>query len=211
MNNFCTFYIVRHAQSEANVNHIISGHGESNLSPEGLLQAQLRSNEFKKIHFAAAFSSDLNRANQTAQIIAKEHQLEVTALKVLRERNYGSIQGMKGDELPEKLKKLLDDYSKMDYKKRFKLKIFPNMESDEEVIKRFETFLREIALAYPNQKILVVSHGNIMRTFLVHLGFATHRELSHETLGNTGYIVLRSDGVDFEVVKTVGVARSIAF
>lgn len=207
MNNFCTFYIVRHAQSETNTAHIMSGQLDDNLSEEGIKQAQNRAQDLKDIHFDAAFSSDLIRANHTAKIIAKEHAIAVAALQVLRERNYGSIQGNSAANLPDLLKKQLDEYNAMSYKDRLSVKLVPDMESDEEVIQRFTTFLRETALAYPGKTVLVVAHGNILRTFLVHIGFGTHQELAPSTIANTGYFVVKSDGVEFDVVKTVGVMR----
>lgn len=207
--SFCTFYIVRHAQSHGNIKKIISGQQDTNLSDEGRQQAKEQAKELSPIHFDAAFSSDLSRAHETATVIAKEHELTVTALEILRERHFGTLQGISGADLEESLKKKLGEYNKMSYKERFQMKLVPGMESDEEVIGRLTTFLRETALAYPGKTVLVVAHGNIMRTFLVHLGFGTHQELAHGAAGNTAYFVLRSDGVDFEVVKTVGINKII--
>lgn len=210
MNNYCTFYIVRHGQSITNVLHILSGHSDDELSQVGIEQARSRANDLRSVHFDAAFSSDLMRANRTASIIAQEHKIAVTALKILRERYYGSIQGQSATNLPDKLKKSLDDYNAMSYKDRLTVKLVPDMESDEEVIGRFTTFLRETAVAYTHKTILVVAHGNLLRTFLVHVGFGTHQELAHNTVLNTGYFILKSDGVDFEVVKTVGIEKKIS-
>lgn len=210
MNNPCTFYIVRHAQSETNTAHVLSGHVDDNLSEEGIKQAQARANELRNIHFDAAFSSDLTRAHHTAKIVMQEHKLVVSALKILRERYYGSLQGNSAVNLPDKLKKLLDEYNAMSYKDRLKVRIVPDMENDEESIGRLTTFLRATALAYPGKTVLVVAHGNLLRTFLVHLGFGTHQELAPSTIANTGYFVLRSDGVDFEVVKTVAIEKKQA-
>ncbi len=208
-NPYCTFYIVRHAQSHGNIKRIISGQQDTNLSDEGRLQAFERGKELVSIHFDAAFSSDLSRAHETATIIAKEHDLAVTALQILRERHFGAIQGTAGDDLEESLKKKLEEYNNMNYKERLLVKIVPGMENDEEVIGRFETFLRETALAYPGKTVLVVAHGNLMRTFLVHLGLGTYQEFGHGSVSNTGYFVLRSDGVNFEVQKMVGINKII--
>lgn len=207
MNNFCTFYIVRHGQSHGNVKRVISGQTETNLSDEGILQAQNRARDLKSIHFDAAFSSDLMRAKQTAEILIKERQLAIATTKLLRERYQGAIQGHSFDQLEKRLQKLLSSYNEMSYKERFSYKFVPDMESDEEVVGRFLTFLREIALAYTGKTILVVTHGNMMRTLLVHAGFGTHQELARGAIQNTGYFVLTSDGVEFEVGKTVGIEK----
>ncbi|HSD98215.1 MAG TPA: histidine phosphatase family protein [Patescibacteria group bacterium] len=208
MNTYCTFYIVRHGQSEGNVKQVISGQKETNLSELGRKQAQERAKDLFNVHFDAVFSSDLARTVETARIILLERKIAINTTKALRERSYGKdIQGKSYDQLREKIKRLLEKYYTLSYKERLSKKIVPDYESDEELIGRFVTFLRETALAYPGKNVLIVSHGNIMRTFLVHLGFGTHQELAHSTIKNTGYFVLKSDGVDFEVVKTVGIEK----
>ncbi len=207
MNNFCTFYIVRHAQSHGNVRHIVSGQIDTNLSDEGVMQAKELGEALKEIHFDAAFSSDLTRAYETGKIIALEHQLAVTATEILRERKYGKFEGQNREALSEELQQALDRYNELSYEERKKERWIEGMETDEELIGRFTTFLRETALAYPGKTVLVVAHGNLMRTFLVHVGYGTHQELSHGMIRNTGYYVLQSDGVEFEVIKTVGVNK----
>ena len=81
------------------------------------------------------------------------------------------------------------------------------MESDEEVVERFTSFLKSTAEQYPGKTILVVAHGNMMRTLLVHLGFAKLKELQHGTVKNTGYFVLTVAGDTFKVKKTVGIEK----
>ncbi len=205
-----TFYIVRHAQSHGNIKKIISGQIETSLSDEGILQAKSRAQEFKSVHFDAVFSSDLMRANQTACIIAKEHALTVAALAVLRERHFGDLEGKRYDELEDTLREQFDAYNAMVYKERFSQRLVDGMETDEEVMGRFIAFIRETAIAYMGKTVLIVCHGNIMRTFLVHLGFGTLAELPPKAIENTGYFVLQSDGVEFEVVKTVGIEKKQA-
>lgn len=211
MNNFCTFYIVRHWQSVGNTKHVISGQKETNLSELGRKQAQERAKDLFNIHFDAVFSSDLARTIETAKIILLEREIAIHTTKALRERNYGKdIQGNSYNQLGGEIKRLLEKYYTLSYEERLSKKIMPDYESDEELIGRFTTFLRETALAYQGKNVLIVSHGNTMRTFLVHLGFGTHQELAHSTIKNTGYVVLKSDGVEFEIVKTVGIEKKQA-
>ncbi len=207
MNNSCLFYIIRHAKSEANKKDVISGQTETELSREGIRQARSRAKDLMSIHFDAAFSSDLSRAHHTAVIIAHEHDLEVVTVHALRERYYGSVEGKRYDELRGDVRKQFDAYNLMEYKERFFAKLVPGMESDEEVVSRFMGFLRKIASKYPGKTVLVVCHGNMMRTLLVHLGCGTHQEFSHGTAKNTSYFILKSDGVEFEVIETVGIEK----
>lgn len=210
MNKFTTFYIVRHALSEANRAGVISGHTETKLSLEGIKQARSRAKDLKNVHFDAAFASTLERAHHTAKIIAKEHGLSVVALDILKERNYGAAEGKRHDDLEDSLREQLDTYNSLEYPTRYSLKLVPGMESDEEVIARFTNFLKKTAHKYPGKTILVVSHGNMIRTFLVHLGLGTLKELTHEATQNTCYFVLKTDGETFTVEKTVGIEKKQA-
>lgn len=206
-----TFYIVRHGKSEANKADRISGQMETKLSQEGIEQARNRAKELKSINFDAAFASSLERAHHTAQIIVEERGLSVTTLDILKERFYGEVEGKRYDALEGNLKEQFDSYNAMEsFSERFSLKLVPGMESDEEVVGRFMSFLTSTAQKYPGKTVLVVAHGNIMRTLLIHLGFAKLRELQHGTPKNTGYFVLTVEGDTFKVEKTVGIEKKQA-
>lgn len=197
MNQFCTFYIVRHAESEGNISKIHGGNQP--LSSEGVLQAQKRGKDLKSIHFDYVFSSDLLRAQQTAELINLEHQLTVKATEMLRERNYGLLEETNRKEWKPEIKEIFTMWYNKEYKNRLRERAVAGMESDEELISRTITFLREIALAYPGKTVLVVTHGDLMQTLLVHLGYGQHAQYAYNGIQNTGYSIVRSDGVDFFV------------
>jgi len=198
---FVTFYIVRHGQTEWNVNGIIQGRHDSPLTEEGLKQIEEVAQEFKDLQFAAAFSSDLLRAKRTAEIIALEHNLAVVTTKKIRERDFGIYDGKPSNSAPafEKLVKSLKEEEIALHKP------WEGYESDEEVSSRFITFLRETAVAFPGKNVLVATHSGSMRVLLIHLGFATNKTLPPGTIDNTAYFTLLSDGVDFYIEETKGI------
>lgn len=203
----CRFYIVRHGQTEWNKRGILQGQMDSPLTEKGLLQAAERSKTFKNIKFASAFSSDLFRCQKTAEIIATEHDLAITTSKLLRERTFGSYEGRKASEWKLELKRLLETYEDLSEEERFVYKAKPDVESDEEIVGRMLTFIRETAVGYPGKNVLVVSHGGILRATLVKLGFGTYQELSHGAIENLGYVVIESDGTDFFIKETQGINK----
>ena len=82
----CTIYLVRHGETDNNVNDIIQGQMKGiSLNTTGKDQAKLAALKLKKIKFDAIYSSDLLRAKQTAQIINLEHNLAIKTHKALRE------------------------------------------------------------------------------------------------------------------------------
>ena len=203
-NTPCRLYLIRHAESEGNVRGIAQGQADYPLTENGISQATLRAHNLKDVSFAAAFSSDLSRAQQTAEIIAAEHELVVTSSELLRERNFGRYNGASEDALITELKALLDEQQELI--KAGKPEVpHPDLETTDTMVSRVFRFLREVALAYQGQNVLVVSHSNVMRNVLVRLGFAEHHELGSGVLANTCYVVLESDGVEFSIAETCDV------
>lgn len=191
--------MVRHGRTDWNEKELVQGHTDIPLNSEGKTQAVNSARELKRIKFDKAFSSDLLRAKQTAEIIAQEHKLTVETTNILRERNFGYLEGQSNEKVRE-IQKLI---SSLEESKRFSYKHHPTMESDGEVVTRFLTFLREIAVSYPGKKILVVTHGGGIRTLLIKLGLFTHK--NRVKVNNLAYVKLESDGVDFFVKDTKGI------
>ena len=69
-----TLYLVRHGETEWNTQDILQGHLDSALTERGLAQARELVDRFRGVEFTAIFSSDVTRAQRTAQIIALDHQ-----------------------------------------------------------------------------------------------------------------------------------------
>jgi len=204
---YAHFYIVRHGQSLGNVQNTIQGQTSSPLTEEGEKQAARMADVLKDVHVDLVFSSDLIRAQRTAEIIALEKQLAVNTSELLREHRMGQWEGQNGDVYREQNKELLARYEELPEGEKWKFKVSDDVESDEETIARFMTFLRETAVTYPGKTILVATHGGVMRCLLVHLGWATHKQLPIRSVENTALIRLKSDGVDFYIEEVRGAKK----
>ena len=206
MNNLTRFYLVRHVETANNVSRVIQGHQDSPLTENGIKQAEELGKKLKKIKFDLVFSSDILRAKRTAEIVAKEQNLEIEASEMLRERNWGELEGKTSEYYNKTYREYVNSLS---HEERFKKEIVRGFESDEKMMSRFITFLRETALANPGKNILIFSHGAILRTFLIHLGFGTYQNLRGGAVDNAGHIVVESDGVEFFIKETEGVHFSV--
>jgi broad specificity phosphatase PhoE len=201
-----TFYIVRHAQTKFNIQEIMQGNTtDSPLTARGKDQAQQIAQELAHIHFDKVFSSDLARARRTAEIIVLEKKLAVKTTQALREQNYGTYEGRKIKKYLSELKEILNTYESLQDEEKMHFRIQSDFETDAEVVSRFITFLREIAVAYPDKTILIVSHGDAIKYFLIHTGFATYTELPYDAIENCSWVKVESDGVDFSVKETRGI------
>lgn len=96
---YCTFYIVRHGETELNVKGLLQGIQDSALTPLGEKQAKVLAIELRNVDFDLIFSSDLLRAKRTAEIIALERNLAVKTSELLRERQFGKFEGRPREEL----------------------------------------------------------------------------------------------------------------
>jgi len=147
---------VRHGETDWNLEGRVQGNANVPLNRKGLEQAKRVAVRLKNEKIDAIYSSDLERARQTANEIAKYHKAKVRCSKFLRERKFGELEGM----LNSGYKKIRDESGLPKYLYRP-----PGGENYPDLQKRAEKFLAAIKKR-PGQNILVVSHGGVIRTFI---------------------------------------------
>ena len=150
-----TFYLIRHGETAFNKELRYQGLQDIPLNATGKKQAALLGKKFKKMSkFDFIFSSTLSRAIETAEIINKFLNLgEIATFATLVERDYGVVSGMKKDEAHTK----------------WPDRNFPEMESRKSAINRLLKTLKKIAAKHPGKRIIIASHGSIIRSTLAHL------------------------------------------
>ena len=200
-NTLTTFYLIRHGETEWNTKELLQGHSDSPLTEEGKIKILELAGKLAEIHFDHAFSSDLLRAKQTAEMLILNRQLAINTTRLLRERAYGQHEGRHRDEFRAKNKALIEQFEKLSRQEQMKFKYAEDVESDDEVVQRLLVFLREAAVAYEGNTILMGSHGGVLRCFLRHLG----NPLADGKIGNVAYIKFTADGVEFNVQETNGI------
>lgn len=98
--------LIRHGQSQWNLENRFTGDVDVDLTEQGRAEAKLTGDKLKdkNIHFYAAFTSVLKRAEETAQIILKEiaqPDIKIYRDAALNERSYGQLQGLNKAEVAE--------------------------------------------------------------------------------------------------------------
>lgn len=199
-----TFYIARHGETEWNVKKLLQGQTDSPLTEKGLTQAAGLAEKLRHIYFDVVFSSDLLRAKRTAEVIAIERKLAVNTNALLRERNFGVYEGRTGEDFRKENAALIEQFNQLTAAEQSRFKYAHDIESNDEMIARFLTFIREVAVTYEGKTILIVTHGSLMRAVLIHLA----HPVSKHAIENAAYFKLLSDGVDFSVVETNGIVAS---
>ena len=93
--------LIRHAQSKGNEAGVVQGQTDEGLSELGKTQAKLFAT-YLEGEFSAIYSSDLERAIQTAEPIAKKLNLQITTDSNLREAHFGIWEGLTYEEVKTK-------------------------------------------------------------------------------------------------------------
>ena len=157
---------MRHGQSTANANGIWQGQMDFPLSEEGRRQASLAGRGLSDEPFEGLYSSPLSRAFETAQLIRDRTGFagEVFPVDGLSERHGGILEGHTWAEQEQRNPELAKKFLAIPEEERWAL---VGAETDEEVVKRFEAALSSIRVLHPEgSRIVVVSHGGVMRAFL---------------------------------------------
>ncbi len=154
---------VRHSISVSNDSGLISGAGlDTPLSEEGIEYAKQVSSHFDEKKFQAVYSSPLQRAKDTAEILVKE-TMPVQLDKRLVEFNFGKWEAKHPDPLIAKYPDAFD-YSGM-FNANYS-KYAPEAESYSDVAKRVGGFVNEMKAEHKKDTVLVVCHGLTIRALM---------------------------------------------
>ncbi|MFL6334414.1 MAG: histidine phosphatase family protein [Pyrinomonadaceae bacterium] len=93
--------LIRHGESRGNAERRFGGHSPTPLSELGHRQAEATARALAQERVTAVYASDLLRAVQTAEPLARATGLEVTRTAALRERSVGLLEGLTFEEAAE--------------------------------------------------------------------------------------------------------------
>ncbi|WP_239614185.1 histidine phosphatase family protein [Cohnella mopanensis] len=146
---------VRHGITEWNQLGKIQGVTDIPLSAEGLRQAGLLADRLKNgdQRWTGIYSSDLQRARQTAEILAERLDLPLIQDVRIRERSFGAAEGTTE---PERLALWGEEWRK----------VVPDQESDEQIRVRGHQFVDDFVIKHPGEAWLVVTHGSFLARML---------------------------------------------
>lgn len=91
--------LVRHGATAWNETGRYQGHTDVALSDLGRRQAECLGRRLEQEPMSLAYSSDLSRARETAEIALRGRSIPLTALSALREARFGAWEGLRYDEV----------------------------------------------------------------------------------------------------------------
>ena len=163
-------FLIRHGQSAGNAEGRFGGHGPTPLSDLGRKQAESTAKVLAKEGINAIYSSDLLRAVQTAEPLARMLDLPINTSASFRERHVGVLEGLTFDESKERFPR--DYYALIN---RDVHHIITDGESYRQLLKRITDELDVIIREHTGQRIAVFSHTGALCFLTLHLMGAIHR------------------------------------
>ncbi|MBI3050928.1 histidine phosphatase family protein [Candidatus Woesearchaeota archaeon] len=152
--------LVRHGETDDNVNHISQGHRDTGLNERGRLQSAAIGRALRAEKVDAIFSSDLRRARETAEAILRFHNAPVTFSRHIREQSIGVFEGRPREDFKSFLLESAAKGMAVE-------DVTPGAgESMRDVRRRAEDFISILAEKYKGRTVLVVTHGGFLRMLL---------------------------------------------
>ena len=183
MNNLI---LLRHGQSQWNLENRFTGWEDVPLTEQGIAEAKVAGQLMKKnkVHIDVIFSSVLQRATKTAELAIKEMNLEqfwsdgqllMTKDQRLNERDYGDLVGLNKEETANKYGKEQVHIWRRSYDVSP-----PGGESLENVVTRVKPYFDNYIepKISEGQNVLIVAHGNSLRATMIQVGLYKAEEIS---------------------------------
>jgi 2,3-bisphosphoglycerate-dependent phosphoglycerate mutase len=161
--------LLRHGESQWNLENRFTGWVDVPLSPRGIQEAQQAGEQLRSFKFDRAFTSVLARANETLRLVLEaigQTAIPTEQDKALNERMYGELQGLNKDETVKKYGEAQVKIWRRSYDVRP-----PGGESlkdtAERVLPYYESAIKPYLLK--GETILIAAHGNSLRALIMEL------------------------------------------
>ena len=151
-----TFFLIRHAVCRGLGQTLWGRTPGICLNDTGQIQAQCLADRFKDLSLDAIYSSPLQRALETAQVIGKGVNLEVKTSDAVNEIDFGEWTGKTFDELS-------GDDRWRHFNNRRSMTTIPGGESFLEVQNRIVKELEALAVEHGRAHVAIISHADVIR------------------------------------------------
>jgi len=208
-----TLILIRHGQSQWNLENRFTGWVDVPLTDAGRQEARLGAELIRGLTIDRAFTSVLQRAQETLQIVLEtigQPRVPVEADHALNERHYGALQGLNKADMAKKY----GDAQVLLWRRSYdvappKDKTDWNPDGLSESLK--DTTARTLPyfhdtilpLVKAGRTVLVVAHGNSLRSIVMELDQLSKEEVLHLNLATGAPIVYEIDRAGTILKKTV--------
>lgn len=181
-------YLIRHGQTEANLNKIYQGNADVPLNETGRDQAKVVAWRLKEYPLEALYSSHLERALDTARAIGEYHDFTLNIRQDLQEISLGEWQGKSREEV----KREYPDFIRARKEKNdFYTTAVPGGESYEDLEKRAMGALNSIVKDSEHDQVALITHGGVIKSIIGHILGIPHDKRRLVDVYNTSITLLR--------------------
>ena len=186
-------YLTRHGQTEWNIERRLQGRGNSPLTEAGIERAKELRNRIKDVEINCIYSSPIERALDTANIIKGEKNIEVITDEGLMEMCFGDYEGRKTDEvMAENPSWNIDLIMHGDIEL-----CAPNGENLASVRARVAETMDRIIEENRGKSILIVTHGITLKALMYYF---KDQEVNNEVMGQATLTKINVDeNNDFDI------------
>lgn len=188
------FTFIRHGETDANRQLRFQGQIDTPLNANGLAQAQRLAARLADVPHDRLFTSDLQRARQTAAPLAEAWAQPAEPLPALREQSFGILEGVPVADVPVLHPELWARW--LDHQADFAL---PGGESLRRFHERVLGAVRTLAQAHAGERIAVVTHGGVLDMLWRHANALPLHGRRDCPIPNTGINRLRWVGDRLEI------------
>ncbi len=184
-------YIVRHGQTEQNLNKRMQGRSDFPLTELGREQAASVGDAFREagIVFDKVYTSPLGRAVETARLVAGDVPIEVE--EQLIEMDYGPYEGIDLSDLPPEVEEFFRDFVHNPAPE--------GMEQLHDVVARAGEFLERLKAEAVNRDILLSTHAIAMKGLLEYLTPESNGAYWSKYIGNCAVYVTELNAGEYTV------------
>ncbi len=185
-----TFYLIRHGETDWNRHGRWQGHTDIPLNEDGRAQARRLAGRLhaERVRFDAIYSSDLQRAWETAGMVGAALDLSPLPLPTLREINVGGWSGLTSTEVRAQDGETYARYASGEDVARGGGERFLDLYT------RVVAAVEQLADQQPDRTLALVTHGGPVRALLMHAARdKAGLDVRHIPIGNTSLTLLIGD------------------
>lgn len=196
--SLCHLYIIHHGDTLYTEQKRLQGQGQDiSLNENGKNQMEIISEKLKNVAIAAIYTSDLARAKESADIIAKNHsQAPIFAKKELRGESHGEFEGLQKEEYINHTH--YKAYKSLNAEQRIFFPLGEGGTSKADVAKIMIPALREICKENPGKNVVVVTHGAPLKIINLMLGNYSADKI--DVVPHGDFLRIEGDGENLFVV-----------
>ena len=186
--------LLRHGESQWNLENRFTGWVDVPLSPRGIEEAENAGIKLRNFTFDRAFTSVLQRANETLRLVLDavgQPNIPIEKNKALNERMYGDLQGLNKDETAKKYGEAQVKIWRRSYDVRP-----PGGESLKDTAERTLPYYEQAIKPYllKGETILVAAHGNSLRALVMELEQLSREQVLELNIPTGAPLLYEMDG-----------------